>query len=109
MGLTEGSQCDLSPDMDFRRGSCALHEVLQILRVSLPRAYVEWDSLRGFAEVKPSMWTPFGLTCLPQMSSAHMCERGLNKVKGVRKWTRMDIACALTCRHEVQCYASCSK
>ena len=59
-----------------RRGSCAIHEVLQISRVSLPRAYVGWDSLRGFAEVKPRMWTPFGLTCLPQTSSANMCERG---------------------------------
>ncbi len=56
---------------------CALHKVLQISRVSLPRAYVGWISLREIAEGKPRMWTPFCLTCLPQTSSVNMCERGL--------------------------------
>ena len=42
MDLTEGSECDLFPGMELRRSSCAVHEVLQISRVSLPRTYVGW-------------------------------------------------------------------
>ena len=46
MDLTEGGECDLFPGMELRRCSCAVHEVLQILRVSLPRTYVGWIPLR---------------------------------------------------------------
>ena len=46
MDLTEGSECDLFPGMELRRSWCAVHEVLQISRVSLPRTYVGWIPLR---------------------------------------------------------------